>query len=98
MRYRIISPRSRVGKPSETCNESAPFVQTLKTETDPVVVLEVLPAGQNVVVNLLQTLGQPSALLAEGLPQMLDVGLNNLLFHRPYLLGDFTFHILQCLE
>jgi len=44
------------------------FVETVEARTYSLVILQILPASKNIVVNLLQTFAQPPALLVEGLP------------------------------
>src|ERR1044072_7644075 len=74
------------------------FIERKQAGANAFVVLQVLPASQDILVDLFETFSQPLGLLSEGLTQMIDIGLDDLLFHRPYLLGDLVFHVLQRLQ
>src|SRR5688572_263192 len=49
------------------------LIKSVKTRADALIILKVLTASQDIIVDLFQTLAQPSAFLAETLPQMIDV-------------------------
>src|ERR671918_2671375 len=74
------------------------LVQPVKAGSNPLIVLQVLAASENIIVDLLKALDESSALLAERLAQVVHIGLDNLLLHRPYLLCDLALHVLKRLK
>ena len=74
------------------------LVEGMKIGTNALVVFEEFTTRQKIFVDFFQAFAQSAAFLGKGLAQMIDIRLYDLFFHRPYLLGNLAFHVLQRLQ
>ena len=74
------------------------LIERIQARADARILLQILPACEDIVVDLFDALAQPAAFLAERLAQVIDVSLDNLLLDWADLFGDLALHILQSLE